>query len=82
MQVLNRAQATVGVISTIGVAIILIVLLTRGASAGYSIVTSFVILTTAIPVGMPVVTTAVLAVGARGMAKEKAIVSRWNTVTY
>lgn len=65
-----------GAISTLGVIVILIVLLARGASAGYSVVTSFVILTCAIPVGMPVVTTAVLAVGARGMAKEKAIVAR------
>ena len=73
---LNRAQAGVGVISVIAIIALLIVLLTRGASAGYSIVTCFVILTAAIPVGMPVVTTAVLAVGARGMAKEKAIVSR------
>lgn len=76
VQVLNRAQACVGAISVVGVIVILIVLLCRGASAGYSIVTTFVVLSTAIPVGMPVVTTAVLAVGARGMAKEKAIVSR------
>ena len=76
MQVLNRAQVGVAVITIMGIIVILSVLFARGASAGYTIVTSFVLLTASIPVGMPVVTTAVLAVGARGMAKEKAIVAR------
>ncbi|KAK9806555.1 hypothetical protein WJX73_000387 [Symbiochloris irregularis] len=79
-KVLNRAQLGVGFITVIGIIVILVVLLARGASAGYSIVTSFVLLTAAIPVGMPVVTTAVLAVGARGMAKEKAIVARLSSL--
>ena len=35
------------------------------------------ILVSVMPIGLPVVTGAVLAVGAREMVKEKAIVSRW-----
>lgn len=76
MQVLNHASMGVATVAILGVIVILIVLLARGASAGYSIVTAFVVLTSTIPIGMPVVTTTVLAVGAREMAKEKAIVNR------
>lgn len=50
----------------------------RGAGAGYSLVTAFVIFVSSVPIGIPVVTTTVLAVGARQMAKEKAIVARWG----
>ena len=45
--------------------------------AGYALVTAFVIFVSSVPIGIPVVTTTVLAVGARQMAKEKAIVARW-----
>ncbi len=51
-------------------------LLGRGDAAGYSVVIAFVILVSAMPVGMPVVTTTVLAIGAREMARHKAIVNR------
>ena len=62
--------------AVIGVVIILGSLLGRGDSPGYSVVIAFVILVSSVPIGMPVVTTTVLAVGAREMAKQKAIVNR------
>ena len=61
-----------------GVLVIFLVLLVgRKAGAGYSLVTAFVIFVSSVPSGIPFVTTTVLAVGARQMAKEKAIVARW-----
>ena len=76
MQVLNRVTVLIAIISFLGVITIFGVLMGRGEGVGYSIVTCFVIFLAALPVGMPVVTTAVLAIGAHHMAKEKAIVSR------
>ena len=73
---LNRVCLLIALIALLGVIAIFAVLTARGEGAGYSIVTCFVIYLAALPVGMPVVTTAVLAIGARQMAKEKAIVSR------
>lgn len=73
---LNRVCLLIALIALLGVIAIFAVLMARGEGAGYSIVTCFVIYLAALPVGMPVVTTAVLAIGARQMAKEKAIVSR------
>ena len=76
MQVLNRVSLAIAVVAVIGVVIILGALLGRGDSPGYSVVIAFVILVSSVPIGMPVVTTTVLAVGAREMAKQKAIVNR------
>lgn len=76
LQVLNRVCLLIALIALLGVIAIFAVLMARGEGAGYSIVTCFVIYLAALPIGMPVVTTAVLAIGARQMAKEKAIVSR------
>ena len=74
---LNRLSVALAILSFIGVLVIFLVLFVgRGASVGYAIVTAFVIFVSSVPVGMPVVTTTVLAVGARQMAKEKAIVAR------
>ena len=81
LQVLNRLSIAIAILSFFGVLVIFLVLLVgRGASAGYAIVTAFVIFVASVPVGMPVVTTTVLAVGARQMAKEKAIVARCPTL--
>ena len=76
VQVLNRVSLAIAVIAALGVVIILGALLGRGDSPGYSVVIAFVILVSSVPIGMPVVTTTVLAVGAREMAKQKAIVNR------
>ena len=76
VQVLNRVSMAIAVVAVIGVVIILGSLLGRGDSPGYSVVIAFVILVSSVPIGMPVVTTTVLAVGAREMAKQKAIVNR------
>lgn len=51
MQVLGRVQLVLGLISFLGVIVILIVLLARGEEAGYSIVISMVILVSTVPVG-------------------------------
>ena len=51
LQVLSRVQLVLAIISTLGVIVILVVLLTRKEGVGYSIVTSFVILITCVPVG-------------------------------
>lgn len=61
----------VAAVAILDVIAILIVSLTRGAGAGYSVVTAFVILMSTIPIGTPAVTASVLAVGAREMAKEE-----------
>lgn len=75
---LNRLSAFIAGVSFAGVLIIFLVLLVgRNAPAGYALVTAFVIFVSSVPIGIPVVTTTVLAVGARQMAKEKAIVARW-----
>lgn len=79
-QVLGRVQLILAVISFIMVIIILAVLLSRGDGVGYSIVISIVVLVSVVPIGMPVVTTTVLAVGAREMAKEKALVNRLSAL--
>ena len=63
-----------------GVVAILVVMLTRGDGAGYSVSTTFVIFVSVVPIGMPVVTAAVLAVGAREMVREKAIVTRLSAL--
>jgi len=77
VQVLNRVSIALALFALAGCAIILGVLTGHyGNPPGYSIVTVFVIFTAVVPIGMPVVTTTVLAVGAREMAREKAIVTR------
>jgi H+-transporting ATPase len=77
MQVLNQVSIALAVISFFAVLTIAIVLIVaQDASPGYAVVTAFVIFVSVVPIGMPVVTTTVLAVGAREMAAEKAIVTR------
>lgn len=66
-----------GLLSLVICVVILVVLIAgKGASVEYAIVTAMVIFVSVVPIGMPVVTTTVLAVGAREMASEKAIVTR------
>jgi H+-transporting ATPase len=77
MQVLNQVSIAMAVLAFLGVlAIAIVLMVAQGESAGYAVVTAFVIFVAAVPVGMPVVTTTVLAVGAREMAAEKAIITR------
>lgn len=77
LQVLNRASVGLALLGFAGVfTIFMVLLIGRNSGAGYAIVTAFVIFVAVVPIGMPVVTTTVLAVGARGMAKEKAVVAR------
>ena len=79
LQVLSSVTLAIGVVALAGVICIMAALLGRGEAPGYSIVIAFVILVSAMPVGMPVVTTAVLAIGAREMARHKAIVNRCSS---
>jgi H+-transporting ATPase len=80
-KVLNRASLGLALIGFLGCLIIFLVLLVgRNSGVGYALVTAFVIYVAVIPIGMPVVTTTVLAVGAQGMAKEKAVVSRLTSL--
>nr|AQM50087.1 P-type ATPase HA2 [Dunaliella maritima] len=80
-QVLNRVSIALALFAVAGCAIILGVLTGHYDNPpGYSIVTVFVIFTSVVPIGMPVVTTTVLAVGAREMAREKAIVTRLSAL--
>lgn len=51
MQILGLVQVTIGVLSFAGVLVILIINLTRGEGAEYSVVTFFVLLVCCIPVG-------------------------------
>lgn len=76
VQVLSRVTLAIGAVALVGVLCIMGALLGRGDAAGYSVVIAFVIMVSSMPVGMPVVTTTVLAIGAREMAKQKAIVNR------
>ncbi|GAQ86611.1 hypothetical protein KFL_003000045 [Klebsormidium nitens] len=79
--VLNQVSIAVAVISFFAVLVIVIVLLVdQDASPSYAVVTAFVIFVAAVPVGMPVVTTTVLAFGAREMAAERAIVTRLSAL--
>ena len=75
-QVLQRVSLVLGAVALVGCLCIMAALLGRGDSAGYSVVIAVVVLVSTIPVGMPVVTATVLAVGARDMARHKAIVNR------
>ncbi|EIE22120.1 P-type ATPase [Coccomyxa subellipsoidea C-169] len=75
-KVLSRVTLAIGALALAGVICIMATLLGRGDAAGYSVVIAFVILASTVPVGMPVVTGTVLAIGAREMARHKAIVNR------
>lgn len=77
LQVLGLVKVILGVISVVGVIAVLIVLLVNGEGAEYSVVICFVLLVSCIPIGMPVVVGTVLAIGAREMAAEKALVNRY-----
>ena len=75
---MNQVSIALAVMALFAVVVIVIVLLVdQDASPSYAVVTAFVIFVAAVPVGMPVVTTTVLAFGAREMAAERAIVTRW-----
>ena len=77
LQVLGRVTVGLGILTFLTMAAILVVyLVPRDAPVGFSVVFCFVIVTSVIPIGLPVVTTTVLAVGAREMANEGAVVSR------
>eukprot|EP00898_Chlorokybus_atmophyticus_P001625 jgi/Chlat1/2463/Chrsp171S02344 len=78
--VLDAVSKALGVIGATFILIIVIVLLTRDEEPGNAIVTGFIIFVSVVPIGMPVVTTTVLAVGARELANEKAIVSRLSAM--
>lgn len=79
-QVLGRVSAGLGLLGLVGCLAILGVMLGRDYSTEESLVIFFVILVSCVPIGMPVVTGAVLAVGAREMARENAIVSRLSAL--
>ncbi len=80
-QVLDRVSKALGVIGAVLVFVIfLVVLFDHNVGVGYAIVLSFIIFLGVVPVGMPVVTTTVLGVGARELAREKAIVSRLSAM--
>ncbi|BDA48222.1 Plasma membrane ATPase 1 [Coccomyxa sp. Obi] len=79
-KVLQRVSLVLGAVALVGSLCILAALLGRGDSAGYSVVIAVVVLVSTIPIGMPVVTATVLAVGARDMARHKAIVNRLSSL--
>ncbi|KAK9819692.1 hypothetical protein WJX72_001191 [[Myrmecia] bisecta] len=79
-KVLNRVSVAMAIVALVFVLIILLVLLIRGAPIGYVVVTVFVIFVAVVPIGMPVVVGTVLALGARELASEKAIVSRLSAL--
>lgn len=79
-KVLGRVSAGLGILAAFGCITIFIRMITAGRGAEESLVTFFVVLVSTVPIGMPVVTAAVLAVGAREMAREKAIVSRLSAL--
>eukprot|EP00897_Mesotaenium_endlicherianum_P006539 jgi/Mesen1/5913/ME000030S05179 len=80
-QVLNKVAYMLTAVGAAACLVIFIVVLARkDYNVGESFVIAFVILVAVVPIGMPLVTTAVLAVGAREMARNKAIVSRLSAM--
>lgn len=75
-QVMSRMTIALAVGAFLFVAGIFIALLARGEPVGYTFIVFFVVFVAVVPIGMPVVTTTVLAIGAQEMIREKAIVSR------
>lgn len=78
--VLGRVGGAIGVLAAGGCITILAVIIARFDDVGYAFAIAFIILAATIPIGMPVVTGAVLAVGAREMVAEKAIVTRLSAL--
>ena len=76
MQVLNQVSIALAVFAFLLVVGIFVAAILRDKGVGYAFIISSVIFVSVVPIGIPVVTGTVLAVGAREMAKEKAIVSR------
>lgn len=76
MQVLNQVSICLAIFAFLLVIGIFVAAILRGKGVGYAFIISFVVYVSVVPIGIPVVTGTVLAVGAREMAKEKAIVSR------
>ena len=76
LQVLNQVSISLAVFAFLLVIGIFVAAIVRGKGVGYAFIISFVVYVSVVPIGIPVVTGTVLAVGAREMAKEKAIVSR------
>ena len=76
MQVLDQISIALAVFAFLLVVGIFVAAILRGKGVGYAFIISFVVYVAVVPIGIPVVTGTVLAVGAREMAKEKAIVSR------
>mmetsp|Transcript_8326 Transcript_8326/g.24910 ORF Transcript_8326/g.24910 Transcript_8326/m.24910 type:complete len:686 (+) Transcript_8326:251-2308(+) len=79
-QVMSRMTIALAVGAFLFVAGIFIALLARGEPVGYTFIVFFVVFVAVVPIGMPVVTTTVLAIGAQEMIREKAIVSRLSAL--
>lgn len=79
-KVMSKMTITLAIASFLGVVSIFITLLARSEPVGYSFTIFFVIFVSVVPIGMPVVTTTVLAIGAQEMIREKAIVSRLSAL--
>eukprot|EP00899_Mesostigma_viride_P028511 jgi/Mesvir1/8845/Mv02741-RA.1 len=82
---LNKLLRTVGnAITVLGavtvVAIFFVLLFRDDFGVNIAVKTAFTILVAVVPVGMPVVTATMLAVGAKELAREKAIVSRLSAI--
>ncbi|KAK9833891.1 hypothetical protein WJX74_009082 [Apatococcus lobatus] len=79
-KVLNQISITLAILAFLLVIGIFVAAIVRGKGVGYAFIISFVVYVAVVPIGIPVVTGTVLAVGAREMAKEKAIVSRLSAL--
>lgn len=80
-KVLGRVSAGLGIVAAIGVLVMFCVMITSpDLGAEECLVIAFVVLVSTVPIGMPVVVAAVLAVGAREMVRENAIVSRLSAL--
>ncbi|GBG66655.1 hypothetical protein CBR_g66791 [Chara braunii] len=79
-QMLNQVTYIMTSLGFVGSLVIFVVALARGQEFGPTLVYALVVLVSVVPTGMPVVTTTVLAVGARELANEKAIVSRLSAM--
>jgi H+-transporting ATPase len=79
-KVMSKVTVALALFSFVCVLAILIVLLARGEPVGYCFVVFFVVFVSVVPIGMPVVTTTVLAIGAKEMVAEKAIVNRLSAL--
>ena len=76
MQVLQQVSVALAVYAFLLVIGIFVAAIVRDKGVGYAFIISSVVYVSVVPIGIPVVTGTVLAIGAREIAKEKAIVSR------